>query len=64
MFSLASAPKELLLLLESGAPSVERTEVVVLSQVLTHTVNSGYDELLHVIISHGAWAIFFMLFPT
>lgn len=57
MFSLATAPKELLLLLESGAPSPERTEVVILSQVLTHTVNSGYDELIHSIVSHGTFDI-------
>ena len=58
----ASAPKELLVLFESGSPSQERIEVVVLSQVLTHSVNTGYDESINSVISQGSFLSLFLPF--
>jgi hypothetical protein len=47
-----AAPKSLLALFESSNPSEDRFEVVLLSHVLTHAVNLGYDELLNQVITH------------
>ena len=44
------APRELVALYESGVPSPERTEIVVMQKVLADRVNQGYHEVANVVI--------------
>jgi S1-C subfamily serine protease len=45
------APHALMLLHESGLPSADRTEVVLISKILTDRANQGYAELSNAIVA-------------